>query len=72
MLAQVSNKDGVVVDAGFSTRGEREVSLWRLLCPIAGSEGDNVGRRKGGGNVINKAKMEQTLEKWPKRLSPKK
>lgn len=66
MLAQVSNKDGVVVDAGFSTRErerEREVSLWRLLW----------GRKKGGGQRDkHKAKMEQTLEKWPKWLSPKK
>lgn len=63
VLAQVSNKDGVVVDAGFSTR-EREVSLWRLLW----------GRKKGGGGQRDKhkAKMEQTLEKWPKWLSPKK
>jgi hypothetical protein len=60
MLAQVSNKDGVVVDAGFSRR-ERE----RGKVVVGAKE-------RGGQRDKHKAKMEQTLEKWPKWLSPKK
>jgi hypothetical protein len=66
VLAQVSNKDGVVVDAGFSTR-ERERERGKFVEVVVGA------RKKGGGQRDkHKAKMEQTLEKWPKWLSPKK
>lgn len=64
VLAQVSNKDGVVVDAGFSTR-ERERG--KFVEVVVGAK-----ERGGGQRDKHKAKMEQTLEKWPKRLSPKK
>ena len=49
MLAQVSNKDGVVVDAGFSTR-ERERG--KFVEVVVGA------KERGGVNVIN------TRQKW--------
>lgn len=49
MLAQVSNKDGVVVDAGFSRR-ERERG--KFVEVVVGA------KERGGVNVIN------TRQKW--------
>lgn len=49
VLAQVSNKDGVVVDAGFSTR-ERERG--KFVEVVVGA------KERGGVNVIN------TRQKW--------
>lgn len=42
MLAQVSNKDGVVVDAGFSTRERERGKFVEVCCG---------GERKGGGST---------------------
>jgi hypothetical protein len=49
VLAQVSNKDGIVVDAGFSTR-ERERG--KFVEVVVGA------KERGGVNVIN------TRQKW--------